>query len=76
MSQETMTISERKAKMYAEVFAYLRKEAEDWIYYIALRRVLKREDAEKFGVTEEEAGDILSTAAVELVDDIRRLEGR
>lgn len=52
---------------------YLRKAAEETIFYVALGRCLKREMAEKFGITEEQAGNILSVVAVGLVDKIRSL---
>ena len=41
------------------------------IFYVALGKCLKREMAEKFGLTEEHVGGILSKVAVGLVDDLR-----
>lgn len=56
-----------------EAREYLRKTAEESIYYVALGKCLKREMAEKFGLTEDQVGGILSKVACKLVDEIRAL---
>ncbi len=60
-------------KIEAEMFAYLSKAAQETIFYIALGKCLRRELADKYGLTEEHTGGLLSKVAVKLVDQIRSL---
>ncbi len=52
---------------------YLAKAACDSIYYVALGKCLRREMAEKYGLTEAHVEGLLSKAACKLVDEIRSL---
>lgn len=69
----TEKVVERKVSCSDEARAYLKKAAEESIFYVALGRCLKRDMALALGLDEETVGGILSTEAVKLVDDIRML---
>lgn len=68
------SIRNQKEQCRAEAFAYLRKAAEDTIFYVGMGSVIKRDLATKYGLTLDEVMGILSVAAVNLVDKIRELE--
>lgn len=67
------TVARQADKLEAEAREYLRRAAEENIFYVALGKTYTKDIAEKYGLTEQQAGGLISKAAVELVDKIRNL---
>ncbi len=67
------TVDRRADKLQREAFEYLKKASEETIFYIVLGKCLRRELAEKYCLTEDHAGGLLSRVAVNLVDAIKEL---
>jgi hypothetical protein len=63
----------RAATLRTEARNCLMKAATDSIFYVALGKVLQRDLAEKYGLTESDVEGALCGAAVALVDAIRGL---
>ncbi len=62
-----------KAGLAAEARRQLVKNAVECTFYVALGKCMARELAESFGLTPDEAGNILSVEACKLVDHIREV---
>ncbi len=69
--EETSTNQKAKARKFAR--ALLVKNAVECTQYVAIGRVMNRQLAEQFGITEQEAGGILAVACVNLCDHIGSL---
>lgn len=73
MSKVEETVSNQRVKCVAEIRETLLQNAVDCTYYVALGKALKRELAEKYGLTEHDVQGLLSVEAVKIVDQIRKL---
>lgn len=71
MTKVESIVENQKRKAAEKVRADLVKNAVECTYYVALGKVAKRELAEQFGITEQDAEGILSREACRLVDEIR-----
>lgn len=60
-------------EIIAEIREILIKNAVDSTYYVALGKVLRRELSQKYGMTEDRVGGILSVQACQIVDAIRNV---
>ncbi len=62
-----------KTEVKADILATLLKNAVDCTFYVATGNVMARELAEKHKITLDEAKNLLSVVACEVVDKIRTL---
>jgi hypothetical protein len=71
--RDGIMVLKRDTALGIEARAYLAKAAEETVYYVALGNCLKRDLAEKFGLTEGQIEGLLARAATKLVNEIRAL---
>lgn len=62
-----------KDECSAEIRKTMLQNAVDCAYYVALSKALKRELAEKYGLTEQDVQGLLSVEAYKIVNEIKKL---